>query len=95
MVDFGLNGDQSCTLIRILNLKLKSWKTSEIHRLLIKWLTVSGLIGGYFAPQTFVILEKPGCAICEYVINDLQAIIGSNRSEAQIEAGLEKVRVFV
>ena len=50
-----------------------------------------GLIGGYFAPQTFVILEKPGCAICEYVINDLQTIIGSNRSEAQIEAGLEKV----
>jgi len=49
------------------------------------------LIGGYFAPQTFVILEKPGCAICEYVINDLQTIIGSNRSEAQIEAGLEKV----
>ena len=50
-----------------------------------------GLIGGYFAPQTFMILEKPGCAICEYVINDLQTIIGSNRSEAQIEAGLEKV----
>ena len=52
-----------------------------------------GLIGGYFAPQTFVILEKPGCAICEYVINDLQTIIGSNRSEAQIEAGLEKVNL--
>ena len=57
----------------------------------VYYVSLLGLIGGYFAPQTFVILEKPGCAICEYVINDLQTIIGSNRSEAQIEAGLEKV----
>ena len=49
------------------------------------------LIGGYFAPQTFAILEKPGCVICEYVIKELQNIIGQNRTEAEIEKGLEKV----
>jgi len=49
------------------------------------------LIGGYFAPQTFAMLEKPGCVICEYVIKELQNIIGSDRSEAQIEKALEKV----
>ena len=44
-----------------------------------------------FPSPNFAILEKPGCVICEYVIKELQTIIGQNRTEAEIEHGLEKV----
>ncbi len=49
------------------------------------------LIGGYYVPQTVAYLEKPGCVICEYVINELQTILGQNQTEEEIQKSLDKV----
>ncbi len=58
-------------------------------------MAVLGLLGGYFAPQTAVIMDKPGCVICEFVISELKQIIGQNKTEEEIEAKLEKVCTYM
>eukprot|EP00095_Tigriopus_kingsejongensis_P007881 maker-scaffold127_size327531-snap-gene-2.26 protein:Tk07881 transcript:maker-scaffold127_size327531-snap-gene-2.26-mRNA-1 annotation:"saposin isoform 1" len=49
------------------------------------------LIGGYFVPQTVALAEKPGCMICEYALHELQEYLGDEKTEAEVEAGLEKL----
>ena len=36
-------------------------------------------------------MEQPGCVICEYVIHELQQLLGQNKSEEAIEKGLEDI----
>ena len=50
-----------------------------------------GLIGGYFAPKTVVETSKPGCAICEYTLHELQDFLGDGKTEGEIEAGLRQI----
>ena len=46
------------------------------------------LIGGYFVPQTALVMGKPGCVICEYALHELQSWLGDFRTEQKIESGL-------
>ena len=42
-------------------------------------------------PQTAVVVEKPGCVICEYAIHHLQKMLGQNNTAEAVEEALEKV----
>ena len=42
-------------------------------------------------PQTAVVVEKPGCVICEYAIHHLQEMLGQNNTAEAVEEALEKV----
>lgn len=50
-----------------------------------------GLIGGYFAPQTVIAADKPGCVICEYALHELQDFLSDVKTEAKVEEALEKI----
>jgi hypothetical protein len=42
-------------------------------------------------PETVSMAEKPGCAICEYVVKEVVDFLGDNRTAVAIEAALESV----
>ena len=49
------------------------------------------LIGGYFAPQTVVEMNKPGCAICEFVMHRLREWLQDGHTQDEIQEELREM----
>ena len=49
------------------------------------------LVGGYFAPQTVVDMDKPGCVICEFVMHRLREWLEDGHTQDEIQEGLAEI----
>ncbi len=52
--------------------------------------SVLGLIGGFFEPQTAMTVKKPTCAICEFTMRKIDAMLKDNRTAEAIEKTVAK-----